>query len=174
MANLIPVQMQYQTRREIRARFMIAGSLVAIAAAAIAAAILLPSYVSLVDGAGAGIDSGAGLSDEVVRDDAAAMKHTDALLHAVSPILSASSSATSIITSVVSMRPKGIHIDQIIYAPGAQGSILLSGNADSDTAVSDYRAALMSDSRFTSVSVPVGALVGTDSGRFSMTILGSF
>ena len=67
-----------------------------------------------------------------------------------------------------------MRVDQITYTAGSPSSLMLVGSADTTGGISAYRAALAADAAFASVSVPVGALVGTEGGRFSVTLSGTF
>lgn len=154
---------------------MIVASIIAIIAAGIVFLSFIPSYIALTIGSASASPAGAAPVDEQQKEaDAAQEQHLKGLLHIVSPIVASTSSPTSVIASVVEERPKGVHIDQIIFSAGKHASLMLSGSADSDTAIVAYRTQLSADPRFSSVSVPVGALVGTDAGRFSITITGTF
>jgi hypothetical protein len=102
------------------------------------------------------------------------MTNAKALLSELSPLVSASTTPTAVITEALSLRPPGITVDEISYTSGNPASLMLVGSAATNGAISAYKTALASDALFTSVSVPVGALVGTDGGRFSMTLSGDF
>jgi hypothetical protein len=99
------------------------------------------------------------------------MTKSQALLSAVAPVVSATSSPTQAIETALSLRPKGVTVQRVRYI-GTSKSIQLAGMATRDL-LTAYRDALEKDGTFTSVSVPVAALVGS-SGQFSITLGGNF
>ncbi len=70
-------------------------------------------------------------------------------------------------------RPQGVTVDRIRYESGKPSQLVLSGYAPR-YAVNHFRTALTDTGKFTSVSVPVGALVGTDDSGFSVTMMRNF
>ena len=165
-------------RRDSRARFVIVGSLIALGAALITAASFLPAFLTLSNAVRAEYQTPAPVSAAQQAADQLEIKHINGLMHALSSLVSASSSPTTAIEAAVSARPAEVYLDQILYTASTPGSLLLRGSTypdgDSDTEINNYRTALSGEPRFTSVSVPVGALVGTEGGRFTITILGKF
>jgi hypothetical protein len=90
------------------------------------------------------------------------------LLLAISPVLNASTTPASLIDEVVAPKPPDISIDHISY-DATDDTVMLSGSGTRD-AINAYRDLVAQNARFSSVSVPVSALVG-ESGHFSMTIM---
>ncbi len=174
MANVIPNEIRQDLESHARARFIIVGAIVALAGAGVTFLLLIPSYlaISTHDGGSQG-PSNASASAQQERD-IATLKHTTALLGVLSPMVSATSTPTALIEEVLTARPSGVRINQIAYHVGSPSTLMLSGAADTNGEISAYRDTLASDPRFSSVSVPVGALVGTDGGRFSITLSGTF
>ena len=155
----------------MRARFIIVGSLVFLICAGISAFSLAPSYFVLIANAPGSAPAIAPVSAADHALDVAAISHTKALLTQIAPLAGTSTAATDAITTALSLRPAAVHIDQITYTPG---SLMLVGSADTNSAISAYQSALSANPTFTSVSIPVGALVGTDGGRFSVRLSGGF
>ena len=155
---------------------MFAGSMVAIVVAAIAFGIFLPSYVLLATQLRENqqVATSTSISAAQQAQDNAQLKHVNGLLQLFGPALAASSSPADVIATVLAMRPAGVRVDQVIYTAGNPTSLIVNGSADTNIEISDYRSLLATYPTFTSVSVPVGALVGTDGGRFSLTIFGKF
>ncbi len=173
MANIIPEEMRKSMQSRLRARFVLAASIVALICAGFSFLALLPSYFVLTtDTSGAG--SGAAISAAQNAQDRSAISNAAALLSEVTPLSSASSTASDAIAAALSLRPSGVRVDQITYTAGSPSSLMLVGSADTTGGISAYRAALAADPAFASVSVPVGALVGTEGGRFSVTLSGTF
>lgn len=150
-----------------RARFVIVLAAFLLALACFALLALIPSYLALR------------LATPPVADtsithkggapgDAIAIARAQALVRILSPVLSATTSPTALITEALSQRPKGISVDHVTYDVSA-GHLVLVGTGMRD-AINSYRDTLSKDLRFPSVSVPVSALVGSDSGHFSMTL----
>ncbi len=152
-----------------RARFVIVLSLMMIALAMFTFIALIPSFAAL--------EVNTLSADEVNAQGSSAgeslksMLRSQALLTAVAPIVRATSSPTSAIEKAIALRPKGVIVDHIRYI-GASKSIQLGGKATREQ-LSAYRAALETEGTFTTVSVPVAALVGS-SGLFSITLSGKF
>ena len=172
MANVIPEKMHRDMNRYDRARFILTGAVVFLVCAGVAFLLLLPSYFANLMDEHQAVPMSAPITAAEQAKDAAAIVHTNALLAVLAPIVKATSTPTDVITDALALRPSGVRIDQIIYNAGKTSSLMLSGAADTNSEINEYQTALSADSRFTSVSVPVGALVGTDGGRFSITLFG--
>jgi hypothetical protein len=174
MANLIPEKIQREMRGHSQARFILSTTILALAVAATTSLLLLPSYVMLSVHGPMRAGSVPTLSAGDRAADQTAISHANAAITLLSPLINASSTSMGTIQQVVSLRPVGVHIDGITYIKGDPSSLMIVGAADSPSLVSVYRAALATTNSFDSVTVPVGALVGTDGGRFSITISGTF
>ncbi len=166
MSNLLPIESQRKMWAMYRARFLIVISLVMLVLALVGFAALVPGYLAITLSA---TQEG---SAQLQRDgaDPVAMIRAQALVNNLAPVLSSTSSPTDMVLSVIEKKPRGIAIDRITYIPG---QITLGGTGSRET-VTAYRTVLTSDPRFTSVAVPVAALVGSEGNRFSMTISGNF
>jgi len=156
-----------------RVRFVLAGSAVALVAALVASVALSPSYLILQVSSGNAPSQSKSDAPSVALDRAAILE-TQSLLTALSPIESATSSQTQMIAEALALRPAGISINHITLTSGKPGTMILAGSAKNIAAINDYRKALGNDSNFTSVSVPVGDLAGTQNGQFSITLTGTF
>lgn len=152
-----------------RARFIIVLSLMLISLALFFGIALIPSFAAL--------EINTLSPDEVNAQGSSAadsmkdMLRSQALLNAVAPVISSTSSPSSAITKAIAVRPSGVTISQIRYI-SASRSIQLGGKATREQ-LTAYRTALETEGTFTSVSVPVAALVGS-SGQFSVTLQGNF
>lgn len=152
-----------------RARFLIVLSLVMIVLAVLAIIALIPSFAVLEANT---------LSEEEMTaqgssaaENQKSMSRSQQLLNAVAPIVNSTSTPGQAITHALELRPKGTTVQRVRYAAQSK-SIQLAGTANRD-ALTAYRTALENDGMFTSVSVPVAALVGAN-GQFSITLGGNF
>ncbi len=158
----------------MKARFLFIGSATLAAGACIAILALLPAIVS-VRIARASLD--APLQESAhgnASADQAAAARAQALIGALRPIAQATSSPTDVISFALAQKPAGISITNITYTGGDKSEIVLSGMSGAREAVNTFRDALEKTGRFSSVVVPVAALVGTQDGRFTVTLSGSF
>ena len=171
MANVIPEDIRRSLGRRSLSRFVLAGSIVALVCALAAFLALLPSYFVLTESLSGIAPTAVPVSATQASADRASVTHTNTLLSVLAPIVSATTTPTDVVAEALKLRPAGVHVDQITYTAG---SLMLVGSASTNVTISTYRSALAADPMFSSVSVPVGALAGTDGGRFSMTISGSF
>lgn len=166
MANVLPIAAQKRVWRMYRARFIIVGSFVLLGLSAIGGVALLPSYLALEIAAPAPVATSAPRNDTV---DPVAIARTQALLLQIGPVVSATSSPSTTITAALAARPAGLVVDSIGYTSEVPAKIVLGGTANRDQ-INAYRNALLATGRFSGVSVPVGALVGAEGGRFSITL----
>ena len=160
-------------RNAHRARFVLVGSLIVIVCGAVALLALVPAY-AIVRSGHAAIDDPlqtVSLPPSTDRDD---VMRAQALVRELRPVASSTTSALQILGSVLSARPPGITISSMSFARGDPGTIVVSGVAPSRDEVNAYRAALSKDSRFKTVSVPIGILSIPEGGRFSVTLTGTF
>lgn len=171
MANLLPKEIQMHGAQHERARLIIAGSLAAIAAAALSLLMFVPAYIAVQIGTGAQGNAPSASDAKHTANVTAELSGAQAVLNAIAPLMSATTTPTEAIAAALALQPSGVSIDQIAYAPG---SLMLSGVAASDTAIDAYRSALAKDSHFTNVLVPVSALLSAAGGRFSINISGAF
>lgn len=167
MANVLPPPAQKKLWRMYRARFIVVFSVLLSTLALFAALLIVPSYLALRIAAppqqstpAAGKGSAAG--------DAIAIVRTQAIVLALTPLLAATTSPSSLIAAALSDRPAGVVIGHITYEADA-GQLTLTGTAPRG-AINGYHDALSTNPHFSSVSVPVSALVGTEGGRFSITL----
>lgn len=169
MANVLPIKEKKRVLRSLRSRFVVTAAIVLMVGALIASAALVPAIISVLS-AMSGLPSDAELS-ETARDDQTKHARALALVTALNPVVLATTTPSASVTAALSVRPKGVSVTSVSYS---KGKILISGSSSNRQAVNDYREALEADPRFTSVTVPVAALVGTQEGRFTMTLAGQF
>lgn len=157
-----------------RARLVIVLSLTIFALGFFFALTLLPSYLAI--SLAGGPDQTTQENTHTSSDETISIARAQMLVTKLLPVLSATSSPTAVIATAIKDRPAGVVLSHISYTAGegdATGELLLVGDAPREK-VSAYRDALTADPLFKTVSVPVGALVGTDGGHFSITLGGTF
>ncbi len=166
MSNVLPNARTTYLRR-VRARFVIVLGLTLSAAAAVAILALLPAYIMTFI-ARAGLVSSAGSEAPAEQAEAA---RTLALIQTLTPFATTTTPSTTMLRAL-ELRPEGVHINSVRYSAGAPASLVLSGTSLRREGVNEYRDALLVDGAYGKVSVPVAALVGTQEGRFSITLTG--
>jgi Tfp pilus assembly protein PilN len=166
MSNLLPPFSQKNMRAQFRARFLLVTALALLCGALVFALALLPAEAALISFTPPGTEQGS-TNAASVATDTAALAHTKALLTQLSP-LDATSSLDAV-AAALSQAGLGITINDISYSVTSQ-SLSLAGKAQSPDDVNTFRQALESDLRFTNVSVPVSALLGSENGNFTITM----
>ncbi len=155
-----------------RSRLILVTSLVLLGLAAATALTLFPSYVALQIVTSS--EANANAAPEEDRTSAFALERSQFLIRELRPILGATSSPMSAVESALAVKPAGVRITRVIYMGGeGEGRVTLVGAASRDQ-VSAYKDALTNSGLYTSVSVPVGALVGSEGGGFSIVFSGAF
>ena len=180
MSNILPSDTQKEMLRFYRARFILTGSLVFLVGAFLSMLALLPGTLIIkLDHAALGELSGATPPSEAgsgVESERAEILRANALVEQLSTV-SSPPHVLEALRAALDARPLGTYVEDIQYtagALGAGGTLIISGNAANRTSINNYRAALADDPRFSSVSLPVGALVGAEGGRYSITLTGQF
>ncbi len=169
MANVLPIEEKKRVLRTLRARFITVTALVLLLGATLAALALSPAILS-VRLAQANLPSDETLS-ETARDDQAKHARAFALVGALGPIANSTSSPVGMFTAALAEKPASVHITSINYS---RGRLILSGDGGTRQAMNAYKEALETSGSFTTVEVPVAALVGTQEGRFTITLTGAF
>ena len=179
MTNVLPKESLERVWTSYRSRVILVGSIVFLSVAILAHLALLPAYIALKieknsqDKQSAVVpeQSDANPQDKVDRSDILRAK---TLLTGIAPVVSASSSPTEAIGIALSLRPKGVTLESINFISSQNSTITLIGYSSGREGINEYRGALSQDAHFKSVSVPVGALVGSEGGKFTITLTGSF
>lgn len=170
MANVLPIQTQRTVWGDYRSRAVLIGSLALFVTAGLTFLALLPSYVVL-----AGAESAPETPLPKVEGgqaDVQGVLRVQSLLTTVFPIVTATTSPTTMVREVLASRPQGVRIERISYLPAGNGTIVLTGTGSTREAINAYRAALSENDHFGEISVPLGALVGVEGGKFTITIAG--
>ncbi len=171
MSNLIPDIAVRGPWPHLRTRTLLAAAIGILSVAAVTAAALVPTLIIYqVGGSVPGSRISGNASDtELVRSVA----DSQALLAQLAA-LGATSTPAAVVADIVAKRPKDVAITHITFSRNVPQAIVISGKTARRDAVNEYRSALASDTRFSSVSVPINALVGTQDGSFSLTVTGTF
>lgn len=169
MANVLPPEERKRLGRRFRARFMLVGALVLCLSAGVAMLALLPSLISVRIAEGTLQKTQAALSERI-QDDQIKQVRATALVASLQGAL-ATSSPIEVVGVAIGLKPGAARLSSVSYS---KGKIVLSGASPQRDAVSTYRDALEKSDRFTSVTVPVAALIGTQEGRFTITLTGAF
>ncbi len=172
MSNLLPGRAQKEVWRGYLSRFIFAGSLLMLAASLLAILALVPSYYVLYTTRP--MKDGSTMTAEENKNDTADIAKAQAAVSLLLPVVSATSSLSQAISAALSVRPKGIRIDNITYNAGEPASVMITGTANNREAINAYREAMKADKRFAAVAVPVGDLLGGEGGRFTFTLTGKF
>lgn len=173
MANLLTKASEKRLRRAQRARLLLllAYSVFGVSLGIVCA--LVPASIALYYGTRSASDT-VGAAPPTAQDRAAYQEVRE-IVFALKPLAAATTTPTEAILSALTLKPSSISIDHISYqAGGAVGTIALSGVSLEPSALNAYRAAISADPHVVNASVPVGALIGADNGRFTMTIMGRF
>lgn len=140
----------------------------------VAGIILLPSYVIVKKNQmniGSNVKSNAPIASAA---DRALIKRIQSRVDVLSPFAGATSTPSSLIKAVLAPRPSGVSVNHVTFTGGKTFTIMLTGTAVSPDKIGNYQASLAQNPSFTGVSVPVGALAGTNDGHFNVTISGIF
>lgn len=174
MTNVLPISAQKKVWAVYRARFIITASLFILGLSALVGLALIPSYLALK--LAAPVTREAAPLPKGEKEDASALPRAQALIVQLTPLITASTSPTAVISAALSARPAGVSLDHIVFDRGVEkkaGQVMLSGSATRD-AVNAFRQTLAAQTYFKNISVPVGALVGSEGNRFSITATGPF
>jgi hypothetical protein len=106
-------------------------------------------------------------------EDTQALVEAQALLVQLVGLRSTSTPAGAIV-DVLAKRPRGTTISHITFTAGTFPTLSFVGNALKGDDINAFRSEVSKDSRFSSVEVPISALVGAGDGDFTMTIAGAF
>jgi Tfp pilus assembly protein PilN len=170
MSNVLPQNARKKLLGDIRARFLLVLSVALLVAAIVGLLSLAPALIS-VRIAQESLRSTEAAAGEAAREDQQKQVRAQALIDALKPVMNASSSPMESVAAALLARPANISITTITYS---KGTIILSGTSRNRQAVNAYSEALGNDERFTTVAVPVAALVGAQEGRFTVTLNGNF
>ena len=170
MSNVLPPEALRRVRSISTARAISTASLLGLIAAFIAFLALLPSYLALATSATPSYDTGAPKQDS----DRKEISRAQSLITSLRPIVATTTAPTAVIREALRQKPASVSVDQFAYVAGSPGTLTIGGSSKTREGLRAYRDALSADTFFTSVSVPVGDLIGEDDQRFAIILLGNF
>jgi len=179
MSNLLPREKSEMEWNRFQYRALLILALVLLGSATFSFFTLLPAHIAMqVERSAAerpDTDQTKVLSpaENQVRIERQEVIRSRTLLNTITPIISSTSSPTESINTALSLRTNGIRVDRIAFVAGVDGGITLSGLSLGRENINQYKDALIKSARFKGVSVPVGALVGSEDGRFTITLTGA-
>ena len=173
MANVLPQPEKILVQSRTRSRYLFVTSIGIATSALVAILAILPAFMS-VRIARASLESSVREAQGTVKEEQTAALRTQNLIASLSPLLQATSSPTDALSLALAQKPAGISITTITYTGGAKGTLVLSGTSNNRDSVNAFRDALEKTQRFSNIAIPVAALVGTQEGRFTVTLSGVF
>lgn len=171
MANVLPSEEKATLLKRQRARFVFVGGCMFFCAALVSSIALIPALI-IVRVDLASLQSSVEQVRTEAANDLAVQANTQGLIDALNPILNATTSPSFILTTALQQKPPGISITSASFSGGSAGTLVLSGISESRQSVNAYRDALEKEGHFSTVTIPVAALVGTQEGRFTVTLSG--
>jgi Tfp pilus assembly protein PilN len=172
MSNVLPQETRARIEFLVKTRYIVVGAWVVLGAALIANLTILPAFVSIYFPKVALEETSRELREVEAQaeGDRTTVAKTRALVTELSAVR-AEPVATPLIETVLAEKPAGVVIENIAYRPG---SLVLAGSSADRRDLEAYRERLSALGTFSSVSIPVAALVGALSGSFTVTLSGSF
>jgi hypothetical protein len=172
MTNLLPLKNRQTISREYRARFILAGSFLAISAALFTLLTLSPSFgVLMITRPEAVAQASRAQQSKGENSD---IVHAQTLVAHLAPVFAASSSIATAIREALAKRPHGVTIQSIGFTAEEKNTMVLGGEGENRVVLDTYRTALQADPNFTAVQLPVGDLVSFRGGRFTITLTPKF
>ncbi|NBV76933.1 hypothetical protein EBR66_02120 [bacterium] len=175
MSNVLPPEYHADVRAATRSSFAL---LVASSLAVILAVVLIVSMPAYFAATAPRISV---VETATTTQDIATMKKELASDQQVLTLFSALPHNPSIAIALGTLlreKPKSITILSVSYTSASnkkgKGVLQVSGTAKSREALGAYRAALIKKQMFDAVSIPIGALVGTDANTFDLSVTGTF
>jgi|SRR3989338_168116 len=179
MSNVLPKETLQAEWSKFRNRAVLVGALVLLGTAALSGLALLPAHIALEvektiaagdDDAKSAASSDA---DQQTKNERSDIVRARALLDSITPVVSVTSSPTEVINAALAVRPSGVRIERITLVFGDTTTTTIDGISQGRENINQYKEALSKSGKFKSVSVPVGALVGAEGGRFTITLSGT-
>ncbi|OGG44980.1 hypothetical protein A2673_02705 [Candidatus Kaiserbacteria bacterium RIFCSPHIGHO2_01_FULL_50_13] len=168
--NLLPDTDRKRVAKEHWNKMLLVGSLIFIFVACVALLALFPAV--LVSSEQRAADAFAVLESrsEQLQKDRREAQEAQALIAALLPVATSTTRVERVLLQALALRPSGVRVEAVSFQGGDKGNAIISGSSENRDALNAYKSALENSGSFTRVSVPVGALVGTLSGLFSITL----
>lgn len=171
MSNVLTAEAKKQLDSKARSRLVFVAAAVVAAGGLLACLSLAPVLIS-ISTAQAALNAPSLEEEASLREDQVKGLRAQALITALTPLL-ATTTPTGSVSSALELLPAGVSVTSVSYDSGGK-KIVLSGTSARREAVNAYRDALEASGLFSSVVIPVAALVGTQEGRFTITLTGAF
>lgn len=184
MANVIPERARKERLLFYQTRFLRVAGIALLLTAILAYAMLIPAYMALQ---WVPANSRETMSKAILDNakDIEDLKKASAFVDGVGLFATSTPLLLTALQIALNARPQGIHITDISYTHSDvkatkqgmradAGTLLLSGRVDTRDAVQVYASSLRESKIFSTVSVPISVLAGTEDGRFSITLMGAF
>lgn len=171
MSNVLPPEYIQQELARARARYVRTTGRLLLISAVVAFIALIPAYMSVRLARNA-LEQEVGITEDA--DTKAAQleaSRAQAIITALKPVAMATSSPSSALQAALSVKPAGISIKVITYG---KGTLTLTAAGVNREVINDYRDALDAHPLFSSVVIPVAALVGAQEGKLTITLKGAF
>jgi hypothetical protein len=166
MSNVLPTAQKKIEVRRFRLRILAMGAAVIALGGVVASLSLLPALISIRIAESSVTSS---VAEASAKEDQAQAFRAQNIIDATMPLATATTSPMDILFFALAEKPVGVSVTGMTVS---KESIMLSGESGSRVAINMYRDALDASGRFGSVVVPVSALVGTQDGRFTITLSG--
>jgi hypothetical protein len=130
---------------------------------------LAPTYFMLAQNRSI-IEEALARENHGAQDERAEAFKTQALIKEMRPYILSKKSPVEIINEALKGRPPGITVDQITYInDNDKARVVLGGSGQSRDLINSFRKSLEATGLYSSVTVPVGDLVG-GTGQFTITL----
>jgi len=176
LTNLLPPDRQYALRRDYFIRLGVVATLITTCLFVAAAVLLLPTYVFLVDSAGAekthlaSIEATARSSEEVALSEQLSMLSSNA---ATLSSLANAFSVSAMMRSILAISRPGVTLSGFSYSPTSSkksGTLSISGVAVTRDSLRSYQLALQNSPLSKSADLPVSAYAKDSNIAFTITI----
>jgi hypothetical protein len=173
MVNILPQQYRQSVARAYSERLALTSAVVFVLTGIIAGFALLPSLsVMYAAEHGGSLQVPTDAQNVNQKSDAAAVAQAIFLANELQQSI-ATSSPTAALSAIVKDKPNGISISTMSYSMDAQNTraIVITGKTTGRNDITVFQTTLTADAHFSSVSVPIDALVAGDNGSFTIKIV---
>lgn len=176
LTNLLPLERQRQLSREYFSRLSVVGILLLTLLVAVAAVLLVPTYVFLAKSSSVKGERLATISSTLSSvDETALSTRLNALSNNAATLaaLSDTSSASVIIRSLLAIPRPGITLSGFAYTPTIDkkpGTLAITGSSATRDALRSYQLALQSTSFAVSADLPISVYAKDTDIAFTITV----
>lgn len=178
MANLLPKNSQIQVRDRVVMHNVLAASIVLTTLAVIGALAIAPSYFTWKAQSQSVLYEFEAL-EQIGGYDKVALRsgvsETNKRMTILGGVFSNNEKPVEAVEAVLSARPDGITINRIHYESAeGEGRIVVSGASAETSFREAFVDSLQEKDLFSKVTIPISALVRSDSAEFTLEIFGQF